>query len=220
MTTSKGSDAPTFIFYHENAGNFALRMDSYESFVKELGVNVFAVSYRGYGFSQGSPSEKGIYRDADRVMRFIFEEAPIDRSKVFLFGRSLGGATSIYSAWKFQEFPIRGLIIENTFTSLDDVVDNVMPYISYFKSLLLKNHWPSAERIKTLTAPILFISGLQDELIPCEQMKRLHDLAINSKSKTFYSVENGDHNSTWRIAGEAYIPKLKEFVEKCLAIKD
>lgn len=139
LMTQTNKNAPTFIFYHENAGNLGFRMDSFESFFKVLQVNILAVSYRGYGYSQGIPSEQGIYRDADAVMKYVFTEAPIDKSKVFLFGRSLGGAASLYSAWRFKEFFIRGMIVENTFTSMSDVVDHVMPLVSYAKSFLLTN---------------------------------------------------------------------------------
>jgi pimeloyl-ACP methyl ester carboxylesterase len=95
-------DAPTIVYFHGNAGNIGFRLDIYELLYKQVKANVLAVSYRGYGHSQGQPNEQGLYRDADAVVRFIFE-AGVDKAKVFMFGASLGGAVAVYAAQKFRE---------------------------------------------------------------------------------------------------------------------
>ena len=68
------------------------------------------------------------------------------------------------------------------------MVDVVMPWASYFKGLVLANHWASDSRISSLTLPLLFISGQNDELVPPAQMKSLYDAAINARFKTFVTA--------------------------------
>jgi fermentation-respiration switch protein FrsA (DUF1100 family) len=209
------SQAPTLVFFTENAGNMGYRMDSIHQFVTELEFNVFILSYRGYGNSSGSPTEGGLELDIRAAVKYVFEEAPIDRSQVFLFGRSLGGAAAIYAASSIQEYPYRGVIVENTFTSIDDLVDHLMPRpVSWVKAVILHNHWPSLARIPLITAPVLFISGLKDELVPPSQMDRLYEAATGARFKELHRVAEGDHNSTWRMTPH-YLQWIRDFTQHC-----
>jgi hypothetical protein len=97
---------PTIVFFHENAGNIGYRLDFFEQLYKKLGVNVLAVSYRGYGDSEGSPSEAGIQKDAAAILEYAFTKAQIDNSQIILFGRSLGGAVAIYGLSSFPHYPV------------------------------------------------------------------------------------------------------------------
>lgn len=111
--------------------------------------------------------------------------------------------------------------MENTFTSIPGVVDNIYPFLRYVKWLALDNYWPSETRISDITCPILFISGEQDEMIPPEQMKRLRSLATSAKSTSFvgftqFSVPGGDHNGTWQQNVGLYLKTIREFLEICI----
>lgn len=210
--------APTIMFFTENAGNIGFRLDTVQQFVEELHFNVFILSYRGYGDSEGSPSEEGLQADVRAAVRYIFEEAPVDTSKIFLFGRSLGGAAAIYAASQMRAFRFSGVILENTFTSIDELVDHLMPKIAWFKGLILRNHWTSIRRIQALTCPIMFVSGRNDELVPASQMDQLHAAASSAAFKVFHHVELGNHNMTWRQAGPAYLTWFKSFTDRCLSL--
>lgn len=96
----------TIVFFHANAGNIGLRMDNFEQLYNNLEVSIFVVSYRGYGYSDGKPSEIGIMRDADATISYVFNQLPVDRTTVFIFGRSLGGAVAIYIASKYTDLPV------------------------------------------------------------------------------------------------------------------
>jgi pimeloyl-ACP methyl ester carboxylesterase len=120
-----------------------------------------------------------------------------------VFGRSLGGAVGIELASRFPN-DIKAIIIENTFLSIPKMVDVVMPYISFLKSLILTIGWHNDKVIGTLKQPIMFISSDSDELVPPLQMKMLHDLAINSQYKDFYTVFGGHHNDAWELGGRQY----------------
>lgn len=69
----------------------------------ELEVNLIAVSYRGYGDSEGHPSEHGLQLDAEAVLQHALKHPRINKDKLFLFGRSLGGAVALHLAAKASD---------------------------------------------------------------------------------------------------------------------
>lgn len=126
--------APTWIFLHGNAGNLSFRLPLIQELIQKLKVNVLILSYRGYGLSTGEPSEHGIKLDAEAALRYLLSRTDIDHDKIFAFGRSLGGAVAVHLAASFPK-EIKGLIIENSFTSIEDMIDVMFPVLSYFKFL-------------------------------------------------------------------------------------
>lgn len=100
----------------------------------------------------------------------------INPDKLFIYGKSLGGAVAIKVAWKHSS-QVWGLILENTFTNIPEMVDHIFPVLKYVKKLVLKINWPSINRIPEITCPIMFVSGLRDEIVPADHMQRLHDNA-------------------------------------------
>lgn len=89
-----------------------------------------------------------------------------------------------------------------------------MPKVAMLKSLVLRNYWPSLERIKKIKVPILFVSGLADELVPPTHMKKLREAAGGTAFLEYLEVPTGDHNSTWKEAGDSYSKKMTEFIKK------
>lgn len=211
----RSSTAPTILFLHGAGGNIGSRLDSIELFLDKLNCNVFILGYRGYGNSTGTPTEEGLQYDIRAAVRYVFEEASIDTSKVFLLGRSLGGAAAIYAA-STSEHRVRGLIIENTFTSISQLTDYWAPRLTWVRALILRNHWDSIERIPSIEIPIMFVSGRQDALIPPVQMDQLYAAATRAQFKHLHTVEDGQHHSTWRVA-PLYHQWLSDFIQNCLA---
>ena len=124
-------------------------MDWFEQMYKRLNVNIVCVAYRGYSRSMGEPSEDGIMLDMKAVIKFVKTEINIDLKRVFLMGRSLGGAVAIHTlrqmeADKDQLF--KGAVIENTFTNIEDMADSVFPMfklIPTIKKMMLRLKWES-----------------------------------------------------------------------------
>merc|ERR1712086_674059 len=85
----------TLIFFHENAGNIGTRMQNLEILVKRLYTNVLIVAYRGYSHSEGKPSEHGLKLDAEATLEHVLGRDDVNSDRVFVFGRSLGGAVAI-----------------------------------------------------------------------------------------------------------------------------
>ncbi|KAJ8322008.1 hypothetical protein KUTeg_000479, partial [Tegillarca granosa] len=114
----KNSNAPTVIYFHGNAGNIGHRLTNAHGLYTSCGLNILLVEYRGYGKSEGSPYESGLYLDAETALDFILRRNDVDQRNIFIFGRSLGGAVAIHLASQsyYAKF-IAGVIVENTFTS-------------------------------------------------------------------------------------------------------
>jgi len=202
-------NTPTIIYFHGNAGNISHRLHTVKDLYKHVKCNILLVSYRGYGQSEGSPSEHGLICDAEAALNFIYERKDINHDKVFVFGRSLGGAVALRLA-TLHSNKIKGVIVENTFTSVPDMIDVVLPYLKYFK-FLSRNKWRNIDRIKELKSnfPIMFVSGMQDELVPPHMMQTLID-NCSSNDKTVVRFEDGTHNNTWMCLG--YYRAIAKFI--------
>ncbi len=171
----RSRNLPTLVFFHGNAGNIGLRLPNALQMIQYLNSNVLMVEYRGYGESDSvTPSEAGLKLDAEAALRFIMDHPEIDRAKVFLFGRSLGGAVAFHLAQYAQEqhLPLAGVIVENTFTNIAEMVDHLMPFLSPLKFLILRIKWDSLPIVSKLWLPVLYIAGAKDELVPHHHMLR------------------------------------------------
>ncbi|GAB0496751.1 hypothetical protein MMPV_008067 [Pyropia vietnamensis] len=144
----------TVLYFHGNAGNISHRLPDAVRWVRDVGVHVLLVSYRGYGQSQGVPAPA------------------IDPSRVWVFGRSLGGAVGLALAAANPPPALAGVIVENTFTSINSMIDVVLPPLRWAKPLN-RNVWDSAGVVGRLDLPMLFMSGADDELVPPRMMKAL-----------------------------------------------
>jgi len=216
----------TLLFFHANAGNMGFRLDNIKQMVNEFKLNVFILSYRGYGNSEGKPNEQGLLIDGETAWKYLCSREDIDRERLIIFGRSLGGSVAIAMAAKHSpprdktqintnSSPpyVKALIIENTFTSISSLVDTLFPILSPLKPFILRLDWPALTRIASVTCPILFLSGSKDEIVPASHMQALYDGAVNCEGKEMLKVAAGLHNSTWQQGGEAYIAAFHKFLK-------
>lgn len=209
-------NTPTLIYFHGNAGNMGFRLKNAAMMYARSKLNVLMMDYRGYGSSEGTPTEQGLNLDGEVVLNYAVAHPKLRNSPIILFGRSLGGAVAISLAHKFPQL-VAGVVVENTFTSVSGMVDVLMPVLTPLKQWLLFMKWNSDEKIQQLTQPIFFISGDSDELVPPSHMKTLYNLALKSAHREFYSVFAGSHNNTWEVGGSMYYTRLQEFVRDHVA---
>ena len=157
----------TVVMFHGNAGNIGHRIPIARMMIGTTGCNVFMLEYRGYGLSTGEPDEAGLNVDAQTALDYLRERAETRDHKFVIYGQSLGGAVSIRLVAKNQHAgDIQGLILENTFLSMRKLIPSVIPPAKYL-TLLCHQVWPSDTWIPGITeVPILFLSGLQDEIVP------------------------------------------------------
>ncbi|KAI0084665.1 Alpha/Beta hydrolase protein [Irpex rosettiformis] len=188
---------PTIVMFHGNGGNLGHRIPLARVFFSKMRCNVLMMCYRGYGLSEGAPSEKGEFRmitsnldshsynssinlgikmDAQAGLDFIRSHPVLSKTSVILYGQSIGGAVSIDLASR-NPLAVRALILENTFLSLPRLVPSTLPFLGPF-AFLCHQKWDSASKISLIPrkTPILMLSGQRDEVVPCEHMQVLWEL--------------------------------------------
>lgn len=214
----QAAKAPAILFCQENAGNIALRLPNAAMMLRKLGAGrVMLLSYRGYGESEGKPSEDGLLRDASAALEHLRSRPDIDPGNIVLFGRSLGGAVTARLAAQ-QGGSVRAVVLENTFTSVPDLVPKVLPLLSPFVgpgrplNALVRSQWRSKEAVPAIAVPTLFISAGKDELVPPEHMHSLFRLARKDVRDWLELPESG-HMDAFAREEVTYWAGFKAFLE-------
>ncbi|PKA49585.1 hypothetical protein AXF42_Ash004125 [Apostasia shenzhenica] len=222
---------PTVLFFQENAGNIAHRLEFIRIMLQRLQCNVFLLSYRGYGASDGDPSQHGIIMDAQAALDHLSQRKDIDTSKIVVFGRSLGGAVGSTLA-KSNPDKVSALVLENTFTSILDMAGVLLPFLKWFiggsaskgpkfLNFLVRSPWNTIDVIGQVKQPILFLSGLQDEMVPPSHMQLLHSKAVKYNSCClFVDFPSGMHMDTWLSGGDRYWRTIQLFLQKYIQVQE
>ncbi|MGI9107309.1 MAG: alpha/beta hydrolase [Pyrinomonadaceae bacterium] len=198
----------TLLFLHGNAGNISHRFEIIDELVK-LPVNVFIIDYRGYGKSEGRPSEQGLYRDAHAAWEHLTLKRATGANKIVIFGESLGGAVAIELASKVGAC---GLVVQSSFTSIAEMAAEVLPFVPRF---IIRTKMDSLSKIGGVNCPKLFIHSQADEIIPYRMGRRLFEAARTPKQ--FYEVKGASHNLTDTVGGAAYYEALRGFINDSCA---
>lgn len=199
-----GPSAPTLLFMHGNAGNIGDRLGKIQTFY-ELGLNVFIFDYRGFGNSEGKPTEAGMYRDTLAAYDYLTLRKDINTQKIVAYGASLGGAAAIDVA---SQRPVAGLVVDSSFSNAADMAKFYYPFVPAF---LLKIKLENDKKIKAVKAPSLFFHSSDDETVPYDLGQKLFESAL--PPKTFVTI-NGGHNDGHVEDVEVFIRGVKEFLEK------
>lgn len=192
----------TLIFFHGNAGNIGDRLEKIALF-NQLGVNVLIISYRGYGNSEGSPSENGIYLDAQAAYDYLLSRTDINMDNIIVYGASLGGAPAIDLAFHRN---VKALILDSTFTSAVDMAKVIYPFIPrIFLSVKLDN----ASKMQKISCPKLIIHSEDDEIVPYSLGRKLFE--ISAEPKIFLDIEGG-HNDGHIVDAEVFTDGIRKFL--------
>ena len=193
----------TLLFFHGNAGNIGYRLDKI-LLLHNLGLNIFIIDYRGYGLSQGRPSEKGLYLDAKAAYGYLVETRRILPEQIMLYGESLGTAVAIDLA---ALAPVEGLILEGAFSTGKDMARVVYPFIPTF---FVSNIFDCVSKMKRVTAASLFLHSRDDEAAPLKLAEKLFRAAHPPK---FFVLLAGSHNSAFLDAKEEYLSGIRSFLD-------
>ena len=193
------------VYFHGNGGNLSVWLPVFAS-LHRLHLRVLAVDYRGYGLSSGSPSEEGVYRDADAVVRHAARERGGASVRPLVYwGRSLGGPIAASAT---RIVTPDGLILESTFVDKADVVraHPVLRLLNVFAAY----RFPTVELLRGFTNPVLVVHGDRDSIIPQALGRQLYERL--GPPKAFVSVDGGDHNDFFEISREAYWKPVLDFI--------
>jgi fermentation-respiration switch protein FrsA (DUF1100 family) len=174
----------TIIFAHGNAGNMSDRLFKIQFFY-DLGLNVFIFDYRGYGKSEGKPSEAGIYLDAQGAYDHLLSRGDVNMENIILYGASIGGAVAIDLATHRNAAL---LVVESSITNAQDMAHIHYPFVP---SVFLSLRFDSINKVKTLKVPKLFIHSPDDEVVPFWVGQKLFEAA--GEPKEFLKIHGG-HN--------------------------
>jgi uncharacterized protein len=172
------------LFCHGNAGNIGHRLDACAALL-ETGVNVFVFDYRGFGRSEGRPTEEGTYCDARAAYRWL-QARGISGRNIIAFGESLGGG--VVSELTLRE-PLGGLVLESAFTSIPDIGAEVFPWLPVRR--LAKIKYDTLAKLPRIEIPVLVMHSRADELIRFRHAER--NFAAANEPKLLWELK-GDHN--------------------------
>lgn len=193
--------AATVLYFHGNGGNLSGMQPSLTYF-HQAGLGALVVDYRGYGLSQGHPSEEGLYKDARAAYQECLRRGVSERNLI-IHGQSLGGAIAVQLA---SEKPCRGLVLESTFTTARDMARLLYGKVA---ALSLRTRYPSLTTVKRIKCPLLVIHGDRDEMIPDSMGRSLY--AAAPQPKKLWIVEGAGHNNLRVAAGQKYVQELRRF---------
>ncbi len=203
MRTAYG---PVLLWCHGNAGNVTHRAENLQ-LLASRGMAALLFDYRGYGKSEGSPCEEGLYEDAAAAYRYLTEERGIELWRIISFGRSLGAAVALKTA---LDKPVAGLVMESAFESVPAMGRRIWPLAPV--APFARNRYDNLARIPQLRVPLLMVHGDRDRLVPIAQGRRVFEAA--PRPRKFHLVDGAGHNDVYTVGGEEYFDLLEEFCRR------
>jgi len=197
-----GQQPLTLVIFHGNAGHRGYRLE-WMADLHSLGYGVFVLDYRGYGGSEGSPSEEGLYLDGVTALEWL------DRNgvqKLVYLGESLGCGVAVEMAVRH---PPVALILQSAFSSAVHVARKAYPYLP--AGLLMKDRYNSKPKMTKIFCPVLSIHGGRDSIIPPALGRALFEAA--KEPKLWYLIPDANHNDLPWVGGKAYLDEIQGFLE-------
>jgi hypothetical protein len=195
----------TWLWFHGNGGNIGHRIGELALAHHRTEANIFIFDYRGYGESEGAPSEKGTYLDSHAVMEYLSSWSDVDPGRIVYLGHSLGAAVAVELA---LTQPPMAMVLVSPFASVRDMANLTLPFPPI--GWLVRNHYDSISRIQQLDVPVLILHGDQDETVPISQGRKLYGAA--NQPKRFQVLEGAAHNDTFGVLPEQYWGTIEAFL--------
>jgi fermentation-respiration switch protein FrsA (DUF1100 family) len=205
------ADLPTVLCFHGNAANIAWRADVYR-FLRDLPANVLALEYRGYGKSEGTPSEAGIYRDAEAAYTYLLRERAVPPRRIIALGQSLGTAVAAELAARYE---VGGIVLEAPFPSARALARRFYWFVPGLP-WLIRSRFEISRNLalanSKFAAPLLVIHCTRDPVIPFTFGQQVYDAAPQPKS--FVAINGECHEEATLIDPGTLRRELLRFLEQ------
>lgn len=203
----ESGNKPIVVYSHGNAGNISGRVEIAGAIANQ-GAAVFLYDYRGYGKSDGAPTEEGIYVDGKSVINYLKDELEVKSNQLVFYGQSLGGAVAARQA---AEFESSGLVLHSAFLSGKEVASDIYPFIPRF---LVPVGLPVNKDLRQAkTERIMIMHSTNDRIIPYRHGKELYQIAKEDPTRRVTFVElSGGHNTGFIQSREMYGEAWGEFL--------
>ena len=201
VVPASGVPVARVLVFNGNAGNKAHRLPLARDLV-ERGMEVLLFDYRGYGETEGSPSEDGLLLDAEAVAEIAFgSDLP-----VVYFGESLGAGVATGLALRH---PPDTLVLRSPFTSL---VDMARVHYPLFPTFLVRDRYPVEDWVAHVAAPVLVVLGTSDTIVPPSLSRRVYEAATGPRE--LVEMEGLDHNDPGLTSGRQLAAEIEAFLER------
>lgn len=212
-----GSAKGTVVHFHGNAQNMSTHVQ-YADWLPAAGYNLFVFDYRGYGTSAGTPGRRGLIRDGMAALQTVHARPEVDKDRIFVWGQSLGGTVALQAILRSQ-VPVRGAIIDSTFSSHGRIAADKLRQLPWFlqplrllRPLFVSNSYNAEDAVRQLQdLPLYFLHGEKDPIIPASHSQRLHALAPQN-SKLWIVPHCGHCDAVLRFPDQVR-PSILKFLE-------
>lgn len=202
-------DAPWVLISHGNFGNIGYGgRPQFYAWFRDLGVNLFAYDYRGFGASDGIPSETGVYADAEAAYGYLTDSLHVPPSRIILFGHSLGTGVTIELA---RHVAAAGMIVEDAYTSVANRGQEVFPLLPI--KIIAKNRYASIDKVGALRLPKLFLHARNDRTIPIDHGRKV--FAAAAEPKEFVEL-NAGHADGYTADRARYYGAIDAFIRRVI----
>ena len=198
--------APALLWFYGNMETIS----GLGSIIRDLrppGTVVLILDYRGYGESEGTPTEAGLYRDADAAWEFLSAHADVDSARIAVYGRSLGAAVALHLA---DTRPVRALVLESPFSSAAEMARE---HYRLLPSFIIRLSLDNVARASRLRVPLLVLHGTEDRIAPLRMGRAV---AEAGRARELVLIEGAGHNDTYDMGGARYREKLHEYLRSTL----
>ncbi|AQU83531.1 MAG: alpha/beta hydrolase [Halomonas sp.] len=204
----------SLLFFHGNAGNISHRLESIAQFHR-LGLSVLIIDYRGYGRSEGRPSEAGTALDARAAWHWLRDEAKQEADEIVLFGRSLGAAVAaeLVASLEEQQTAPAAVILESPFRSVPELAQQLYPFLP--ARWLARINYPVETYVARISVPLLVIHSRDDEIIPFAEGEAVYRAA--QEPKQLLEIHGG-HNTGFRDSEPAYSEGIDAFLREIVGV--
>lgn len=196
----RGQRAPGLLWFYGNMETIRAMGAIIRDF-QPPGTGLVVMDYRGYGESGGSPSEAGVYRDAEAAWDHLVSHQEIDPARVAVYGRSIGSVPALYLA---ENRRVAAVVLDSPFTSARDMARLHYPWLPRFVTTLSMDN---LKRARSLHVPLLVHHGSDDRIAPLRMGK-----AIVEAGRGDLVVLRGGHNDTYDAGGLAYRDRVVHFL--------